>query len=398
MRWLDPLLAVLALEAGCSELTLAASGSQACQDNADCVESGTTCVAATGQCAASDTACSSGLRYAGAGTCVPIAVAGELSFPESGYPGLPSGLPVTTWGRFEASGTESSLSSVWGSSPADVYAVGASGVILHRSATGTWMHEPSHTALPLRAVTGTGPADVYVGGPGFILHRKNDGEWRAEPCLLDVRGLWASGPGDVYAVGVSLDPTEIPILHSTGNGRWSAVAIPSACDDDCSHPYFPLNTIAGSSPRDIYAAGDRRQLLHFDGRAWSLSLYVDAHGSTLYPESGYSAVWVGQRGAWLSSQDWNAATHGALLSIAEFSQHDRWTVKLPFAGYRALWGNSTAEADSLWAVGSGLLLHSTDGETFHVVAGRLPLLASLWGSSSDNLFAVGDGGIILHGP
>jgi hypothetical protein len=58
---------------------------------------------------------------------------------------------------------------VWGSGPADVFAVG-SGVIVHYDGQ-SWQPMASGTTALLKGVWGSGPADVFaVGYDGTLLH------------------------------------------------------------------------------------------------------------------------------------------------------------------------------------------------------------------------------------
>ena len=65
------------------------------------------------------------------------------------------------------------LSSVWGSGPKDIGAVGDTGTILHYDGTA---FTPSTVQLPLgrkpnlRGVWGSGPNDVWIVGDGVVLH------------------------------------------------------------------------------------------------------------------------------------------------------------------------------------------------------------------------------------
>jgi hypothetical protein len=62
------------------------------------------------------------------------------------------------------------LYGVWGSATDDIFAVGASGMILHFDGTG-WSVEPSGTNADLRAVWGDSGEVFAVGAGGTILHR-----------------------------------------------------------------------------------------------------------------------------------------------------------------------------------------------------------------------------------
>jgi hypothetical protein len=62
------------------------------------------------------------------------------------------------------------LLAVWGSGPADVFAVGRGGVVLHFDGSG-WSREPSNATADLRAISGAGGEVFAVGDSGTIIHR-----------------------------------------------------------------------------------------------------------------------------------------------------------------------------------------------------------------------------------
>jgi len=109
------------------------------------------------------------------------------------------------------------LESIWGSSAADVWAVGAIGTIRHY-VTGAvrWAVTPSPSTADLHAVWGSGPNDVWaVGDAGTILHW-NGTAWSMRTAAFplgpkpNLNGVWGSGPNDVWIVGDGIT------LHFTG--------------------------------------------------------------------------------------------------------------------------------------------------------------------------------------
>ena len=176
-----------------------------------------------------------------------------------------------SWSSME-SGTEESLFAVWGSGPADVFAVGWAGTIVHYDGV-DWTPQPVQSSGRLRSVWGSGGSDVYVvGDKSTILHY--DGiDWEAEGSLLgegftDLYGVSGSGPGLVIAVGYAA-------LYKVG-AKWEA---------------FPSSFFAvwGSSSEDVYAVGMNGNMIHFDGLAWRkqptglvFSTFFDVWGSGPY--------------------------------------------------------------------------------------------------------------------
>ena len=152
------------------------------------------------------------------------------------------------------------LFAIWGSGPADIYAVGGhfwnnqAGLILHKDATG-WSVQNSPALWQLSEVWGSGPNDVYaVGGGGTILHNDGTG-WvaQASGTQSQLWGLWGSGVADIYVVG-----DRGLILHNDGTG-WHAQ------DSGTTNDLFD---VWASAANDVYAVGAYGTILHNDGTGW----------------------------------------------------------------------------------------------------------------------------------
>jgi hypothetical protein len=165
-----------------------------------------------------------------------------------------------------------SLTGVWGSSSKDIFAVGgALTTFLEETATpehvvyhfdgAQWTVMKADANEMLLDVWGSGPADVFaVGGLGTILHY--DGKaWSPMPSgVADVlHAVWGSGPTDVFAVGDSST-----ILHYDGSG-WSKLALGGGPEDGFA--YF--TDVWGTGPDDVYGLADHGRIFHYDGAAWT---------------------------------------------------------------------------------------------------------------------------------
>ncbi len=69
-----------------------------------------------------------------------------------------------------------------------------------------------------------------------------------------LRGIWGSGPNDVFAVGDTGT-----VLHYDGK-QWTAMA---------SGVAVALSSVWGTGPRDVYAVGDSGTIIRYDGSKWS---------------------------------------------------------------------------------------------------------------------------------
>src|SRR5262249_55482934 len=75
------------------------------------------------------------------------------------------------------------LQAVWGPSAGEVYAGGASGVIVRSVDHGkSWQPLPSGARAPITAFFGPGPDDVYAVAGSNVLHTSDHGKtWRRQP-------------------------------------------------------------------------------------------------------------------------------------------------------------------------------------------------------------------------
>lgn len=109
----------------------------------------------------------------------------------------------------------------WGSSSADVYAVGLAGHVLHYDGV-AWTTSIRGTA-DFSAIHGTAANDVYAVGGGGSIWRWQGGAWSEETSTVigDLRGVHSSSLGEAYAVGVS------GLILQRSAGRWSRLPSPT---------------------------------------------------------------------------------------------------------------------------------------------------------------------------
>jgi len=148
-----------------------------------------------------------------------------------------------------ASGVTRILNGIWGSGPADVFAVGNSGTILHYGGA-AWAPMASGVTGHLRAVWGSGPTDVFaVGSSGTILHYDGDA-WipMASGVTGYLNGVWGSGPSDVFVVGQGGT-----VLHYDG-AAWSAMG---------SGTGSWLSNVWGNDADSVLAVGEGGTILRY---------------------------------------------------------------------------------------------------------------------------------------
>lgn len=293
--------------------------------------------------------------------------------------GAPSSSP--SW-HTEASGTLMDLLGVWGSGPGDVYAVGAFGTLLHSAGDSTWSVEPSGTSSDLWDAGGTSANDVYlVGGNsasyttgGIALHGDGGGAWNAIPLEsggLSLLGVWAS-PSDVYFVGI-----QSLILHSHDG---SGFAIEPECElSDV------LTRVWASGPTDVYAIGSGGSILHSAGNGLWLIEGSLATGLWGLWGTGPTDVWA----AGLGGQMVHSRGDGTwLLQTASLAGdlHAVWS-----SAPGDLWAGGMAGDDS-----SALLLHRGSDGIFDPTPAAGSYINAIWGSGSDDVYAAGQNGTLLH--
>lgn len=279
----------------------------------------------------------------------------------------------------EFSGTGGTLYDVGGSSPTDVFAVGATG---NWECCGTIMHYDGvrWTEMPAPAVPGplldvwaNSASDVFaVGRGGAILHYDGTA-WVAmeSGTTADLAGVWGTSPSDGFAVGAGGTA-----LHYGGQS-WSPMSVPSDA---------ALAGIWGTSATDVFAVGDHGVILHYDGESW---VQMFGGTSTLLGVRGASATdvfAVGERGTVLhyDGTSWERVavpTTHYLSEIWSTADHHVFVV-----GASPVW---SLEADPAF------VLHY-DGEGWGVTELTMPAaLLGVWGTSED-VFLVGEGPTVLR--
>ena len=124
---------------------------------------------------------------------------------------------------------------------------------------------------------------------------------------------------------------------------WVAVFGLAAChkvDESTSGPSTPppittnnLRGLWGSGPNDVWAAGDKGTILHFDGKAWALSPSGTTEDLTCITGTGPTNVYIsGQKGAILhwDGQGWTQVSGGnETTRTPRQPATSRWTLPMP---------------------------------------------------------------------
>ena len=151
-------------------------------------------------------------------------------------------------------------SAVWGSGPADVWAVGYSlfthaGVIDHYDGT-SWTAVGGVTSA-VWDVRGTGADAAWVVADHGVVGRWDGQAWTSTNTGIkgSYNSVWAGAADDIWAIVYP------GTLRHWNGSAWSTSRSGATL----------LGTVWGSGPGDVWAVGEAGTILHWDGAAWKMS-------------------------------------------------------------------------------------------------------------------------------
>ena len=275
------------------------------------------------------------------------------------------------------SGTTVQLNGVWGSNASNVFAVGASGTILHYNGNAWSKMTSGITGLfppSLNGIWGSNASNVFaVGASGTILHY-NGNAWSKMTSGItglfppSLNSVWGVSSSNIFAVGASGT-----ILHYNGNA-WSKMTSGIT-------GLFPpsLNSIWGSNASNVFAVGASGTIRKYNGTSWS--------GMT----SGTTAQ---LNGVWGSSSS-NVFAVGASGTVRKYNGTS-WSA-MTSGTTKNLWGVWGTGPNDVFAVGdSGTVLHYNGSAWSTMSSSVTAALHGIWGNSFDNVFAAGASGKIIQ--
>jgi HEAT repeat protein len=351
----------------------------------------------------------------------------------------------SSYERMESGSTERLLC-VWGTSAGDVFAVGEGGEVIHYD-SGAWSKMTSGTRHDLYRVGGTAPDNVFaIGWAGTILHYDGS-SWRSveSHTQLTLHDMWVFASDDIYVVGDGGTA-----LHHDGH-TWSKIDVPTSDD---------LQAIWGDSERNVYAGGHHGTLLHNWKRVeesprrgvaqiWGLEsggTYLVADNQVYRLEDHEMVLMRGPRDgtAWVDSLKSRAASEMDRRSFTVYGSElpggarPSRTDRFAWSGARAFWTPSPGHLfgvyddwirytdgvewyrvkleaggeisdiagispGSLYVLGEWNLEGMKDEVTHYCRSGIRDItpgteedLESLWAGSDQDVFAVGENGLILR--
>ncbi len=297
-----------------------------------------------------------------------------LTNPEPGP--SPTPVPGTSWRgnssriwKVEAQINGTSLNAIWGSSEADIFAVGDSGTILHYNGN-DWDEEILPTTLNINSVWGTAADSVYVVGESGLLLHYDGANWTDVVSLFSetLEGLWCGNESGCTAAG-----QDVTVLAGAAAGSpWEPVY--------SSEHFGSLRGIWGISDSDIFAVGDFGTLLHYDGSQWT-SIDIGTN-EILY-------------GVWGSGADdvYVVGGNGTII-------HYDGTIWTPMQSgtentLAGVWGNGADEVYAVGEDGTILLKGGTAWSTLET--GITEDFNDAWAAAVGEIYVVGSDGSILFG-
>ena len=211
---------------------------------------------------------------------------------------------------------------------------------------------------------------MYAVGDYGTIKRFKDDKWQRMQTgtTKSINGIWASADDNVFAVGDNRI-----VLHFDGTS-WAAM------DSGAASYSENLNAIWGSSAENIYAVGNKGLMLHYDGKAWKEVSYAQLKTSNnLYSIYGTSADNIYAAGVDVVHYD------GKAWFFFEIPNQDT-----------AITSIFISDDNSIYFSAFGNLIYYFDGKSkwneihYPVEDHSLhPVLGSVYGQSSDDIYIVG---------
>lgn len=191
----------------------------------------------------------------------------------------------------------------------------------------------------------------------------------------NLRAVWGSGPNDVWAAG-----DKGTILHFNGQA-WAST--PSGTEED-------LTGITGTGPANVYVSGQKGAILHWDGKDWHQVQVGDSAGTDVALvnmwSSGPGDVWAigidNDGGGFM--RHWNGT---------------KWESQ-GIPGSSSLWGVGGTGPTDVWMVGNnpkgeGWVIHG-DGKHFDANGYKGPPARAVWASGPSDVWVAPYQGTLQH--
>lgn len=259
---------------------------------------------------------------------------------------------------------DTGLGAIWGASARDVWAVGASGAILHFDGAAWSDASPvsPRIAADLLAIRGLSPRNVWaVGRDGLAAHFDGD-VWSIVPTDSQEPwiGVWPFAPDDVWIAGAA------------GIRRWNGAAFAEL------GPKAAVTALWASGPNNVYLVTNK-EIIHFDGREFSVQ--------TIRSSDQLNAVWgTDPEHVWTIGF---STTRRPGFGAVDKDGHWTFEAAPPRAFYFALWSNDSRE---LWAGANvASIFHNSQGKWCreYIMMAEGAAVTGFWGATHADVWAVG---------
>lgn len=304
------------------------------------------------------------------------------------------------------------VTSIASASSYPLWAVGGGGALL--VVAGTQFRLSSQAGIDILAVWASSATNVWASSLGTMLHYNGTNWTSAYVSANDsMRGIWGTGPTNVYSVGRSGT-----IAHFDGTSWTSATVNPSS-------PPFGYNGIYGSSNSDIWAVGQGGLVAHYNGTAWSFpartgsgnltGVWGGGSPFTYFTSASDGTAWRYPTGGPWTAVTFNPANTQGLFGVFGTSATDIWVTgnagtayvdttgtfvhPTPANGlatnFNGVWNTSTSD---VYLVGAGGTVQHFNGSVWLQMSSPVAtLLNAIYGTAAQNVYVVGRGGVVLLG-
>lgn len=217
----------------------------------------------------------------------------------------------------------------------------------------------------LTAVWSFGATDVWVAADGGRMLHFDGAAWETHElgAGATMADIWAFAPDDVWAVGGTS-------LARYDGATWRVIDL-SAVGAGISS----VTTVWGLGPDDLWVAGDQSTAAHFDGTDWTRHVAAGTENIALWGASS-DDVYV-----------------GGIFDVAHWDGTAWSTVDPIEHGASAIWGSSP---NDVWVADDSELAHFDGSRWSSDELDGLGTIASLWGTRSDDIWGVGEFGLVAH--
>ena len=268
--------------------------------------------------------------------------------------------------------TEEDLNDIFVLSQNNVYAVGNNGTILFFDGS-EWSRLSQFTSINLNAISGVDNEHLIAVGDQLMVYIYNGNEWylsyEGNNNDQEFNDVWAYSEKQVFIVGGNL--SKGVIYHWDGNYEVSPMIIP-----ECT----ALHCVWGTSPKNVYAAGDSSIILHYDGTSWQKVYQSEFSGN----QSSILSLW-GKDEQTIYAVGGNPDGATILKKVG-----NKWERQIHTFNH---WLNGVSGwSDRVVAVGvSGIVVETTIPENSwtKLTLGQTSVLKGIWGRNYTEIFAVG---------